>query len=169
MASLLSKLHTFPVILAALFLLFATSGCDSNPVGNICSLESESVDDDSDDENEPITQAEITSGALDCVSRLCLSVPLETVLPPDSEHKPLCTGECTKDSECDRVSVSPCQLGFTCAVPMAVGPFCCKKMCICRDYLIVPEGGIADPPACDPDNPENTCCNLPGRGECSPI
>ena len=59
---------------------------------------------------------------------------------------------------------SPCASGFTCAIPVVVGPFCCRKQCICRDYLEIPDGGVPVPEACNPDLPENTCVNLPGRG-----
>jgi hypothetical protein len=63
------------------------------------------------------------------------------------------------------VPESPCKTGFTCAVPVVVGPFCCRKMCICKDYVVIPDGGLDEPAACDPDNVGNACCNLPGRVE----
>ena len=74
----------------------------------------------------------------------------------------LCTAECSSDDDCDKVPESPCQTGFTCGVPVTVGPFCCKKLCICKDYLVVPPGDLADG-ACNPDDMNNSCCNLPNR------
>lgn len=137
-----------------------STACSENPVGRECFIGL--------DEGTPTTNI-IASPALECQSRTCLQIALKpgVVLPPDSEYAPLCTAECDADEDCDKVPESPCVNGFTCAVPVTVGPFCCKKMCICRDYLIIPEEGLPVPAACEPDNPDNTCCNLPGRGECS--
>jgi hypothetical protein len=140
------------VVVASLFL----AGCEENPVGNKCFV---GVSD------AGTNQAIIASPALECVSRTCLQVPLQATLPEGSEYSPLCTAECSSDSDCDRVPESPCVNGFTCGVPVVVGPFCCRKMCICRDYLLIPDGGLITPAACDPSNADNTCCNLPGR-EC---
>jgi len=133
----------------------AAAGCGDNPVGRICFI---GVDAGNS------TQAIIASPALECPSRTCLHQPnLRGTLPEGSTYADLCTAECADDGECDKVPESPCQLGFTCAVPVVVGPFCCRKMCICKDYLVLPDGGIPVPAACDPSVPENKCCNLPGR------
>jgi hypothetical protein len=65
------------------------------------------------------------------------------------------------------VPESPCITGFTCGVPpgITVGPFCCKKFCICKDYIVVPANGgeLPAPQACDANNTANDCCNLPNR------
>ena len=145
--------YTLAVAFAALMGL-AAAGCGDNPVGRICFI---GVDAGND------TQAIIASPALECPSRTCLHQPLQGQLPEGSTYADLCTAECADDSECDKVPESPCQNGFTCAVPVVVGPFCCRKMCICRDYLVIPDGGIPLPASCDPSVPENKCCNLPGR------
>ena len=35
-------------------------------------------------------------------------------------------------------------------VAVTVGPFCCKKFCICKDYVVIPDTGeLAEPMACD--------------------
>ena len=158
-----------PILAAVLSFAALSTGCDSNPVGNKCLLGLS----DAGVDGGALIEAQVTSPALNCVSRLCLSIPVETgvSLPgePLDEGTGLCTGECSKDSDCDRVSVSPCQTGFVCDIPMSVGPFCCKRMCMCKDFINVPDAGRPIPPGCDPDNPDNTCCNLPGRGECAPI
>jgi hypothetical protein len=132
--------------------------CSENPVGRLCDLGV-----DIPNENESV----VASPSLDCQSRTCLKVPLQSTDNPDVDYptgnKGLCTAECDSDDDCDRVPESPCHTGFTCAVPVVVGPFCCRKMCICKDYVVVPEGGLETPRACDPDDEANTCCNLPGR------
>jgi hypothetical protein len=135
----------------------ALAGCDDNPVGRICDL---GVTPDP-------TEAVVASPSLDCVSRTCLRVPQEVAELPDGSlaltgNLGLCTAECSSDDDCDKVPESPCQTGFTCGVPVTVGPFCCKKLCICKDYLVVPPGDLAEG-ACNPDDNNNACCNLSGR------
>ena len=49
-------------------------------------------------------------------------------------------------------------------MPVVVGPFCCRPMCVCKDYLEhVPDDGLPIPEACNPEDETNRCCNLPGR------
>jgi hypothetical protein len=110
----------------------------------------------------------VASPSLDCVSRTCLRVPKTRDLPPGGFYPAgtngLCTAECSSDGDCDRVPESPCTLGFTCGIAVTVGPFCCRKFCICKDYIVIPNSGeLAIPLACDPSNATNACCNLPGR------
>jgi hypothetical protein len=137
------------------------SSCADNPVGRICDLGTATPQAD---------EAVVASPSLDCVSRTCLRVPLGRELPPGSSfptgNSGLCTAECTADSDCDRVPESPCITGFTCGIPdgIAVGDFCCRKFCICKDYIVIPDSGhLGVPMGCDPKIKENTCCNLAGR------
>jgi hypothetical protein len=83
-----------------------------------------------------------------------------SMYPPPTDG--LCTAECQSDSDCDRVPESPCVTGFTCGIAVTVGPFCCRKFCICKDYVAIPmtTGVLNTPMACDATNPVNTCCNL---------
>jgi hypothetical protein len=102
------------------------------------------------------------------VSRTCLRVPKSHELPPGSKfpegNNGLCTAECSADSDCDRVPESPCITGFTCAIAVTAGPFCCRKFCICKDYILLPPSGqLATPEACDAKMDLNACCNLDGR------
>lgn len=127
--------------------------CSENPVGRKCYVGPDVTG----------TQVTLNSQAPECQSRLCLDVPLGAELPEDGEHTPICTGTCDVDDDCERVADSPCKTGFTCGVPTVVGDFCCQKMCMCKDYMVVPDGGLPLPAACEPDNPDNTCKNLPGR------
>ena len=147
------------VVLLGVLAAAALAGCTDNPVGRICDLGSEMPE-----TNEVV----VASPSLDCVSRTCLRVPLGRELPPGSAfpsgNNGLCTSECSSDSDCDRVPESPCTTGFTCGVAVTVGPFCCRKFCICKDYVVIPESGqLATPKACDAANADNACCNLDGR------
>jgi hypothetical protein len=151
-ASVISTLLSMAVLtgMAAL-----TVACEENPVGRECFIGL--------DAGAPM-QAIVASPALECQSRTCLRVPLERAqLPEGSEYTNLCTAECASNEDCDRVPESPCQTGFTCMVPVVVGPFCCRKLCVCKDYLLIPDGGIQQPQACDPAIEANSCCNLSGR------
>lgn len=137
------------------------AGCPDNPVGRICDLGVQEPN-----PNESV----VASPSLDCQSRTCLKVPLNRELPEGSRYptgnKGLCTAECDNDEDCDRVPESPCKTGFTCAVPVVVGPFCCRKMCICKDYIVIPEDGVVPTPeACLEGDAANSCCNLAGRRE----
>ncbi len=147
------------VVVGLVLLAAALVGCTDNPVGRICDLGSQTP---------AATEVVVASPSLDCVSRTCLRVPLSRELPAGSTfpsgNNGLCTAECSDDSDCDRVPESPCITGFTCGIAVTVGPFCCRKFCICKDYVVVPEGGsLATPKACDAANADNACCNLDGR------
>lgn len=148
------------VVLAVLWSTAALgTGCTDNPVGRICDLGTATPQ---------VSEVVVASPSLDCVSRTCLRVPLSRELPPGSQfpagNSGLCTAECSADEECDRVPESPCITGFTCGVAVTVGPFCCRKFCICKDYIVIPESGqLATPKACNADDNTNACCNLTGR------
>ncbi|HEU5056205.1 MAG TPA: hypothetical protein VFU21_06760 [Kofleriaceae bacterium] len=84
-------------------------------------------------------QVIVASPALDCPTRTCLHAP---------GGDDLCTADCTSDRDCEAVAGSPCASGFTCAVPVVVGPFACRRMCMCRDGLDIPPDGLPPPEAC---------------------
>ena len=104
---------------------------------------------------------------------MAVTLQLDDLVSPKGELLPsmfpagnagLCTAECESDDDCDRVPESPCKTGFTCAIPVVVGPFCCRKMCMCKDYIVIPDSGeLATPLACNSDDAANACCNLSGR------
>lgn len=147
------------VFLTITALAASGSGCSDNPVGRICDLGA----------STPETgEVVVASPSLDCVSRTCLRVPKTRELPPGSRfpegNSGLCTAECSADTDCDRVPESPCITGFTCGIAVTAGPFCCRKFCICRDYIAIPDSGeLGTPKACDATLTENACCNLTGR------
>jgi hypothetical protein len=140
-----SLITIFGVLLAAVSGLGA---CKSNPVGRQCFIGN--IGDAGAD------QTIIASPALECQSKTCLHI--------DGFNTDLCTGDCATDDDCDTDPASPCKSGWACMVPIVVGPFCCRKQCVCRDYLLIPDGGTPPAPsACDETNMANECCNLPGR------
>ncbi|MCC6995814.1 MAG: hypothetical protein IT370_14485 [Deltaproteobacteria bacterium] len=99
----------------------------------------------------------INSQALECNSRICFR-PSSAAGGGTSED--LCTDFCSSSSDCNDGPKDKCKAGFACAVAVTVGPFCCKKMCICKDYLSISDAGIVRPEACNPDKPENKCPNI---------
>jgi hypothetical protein len=142
---------------------FGLAACSGEPVGRICDLGTSTPQ---------VSEVVVASPSLDCVSRTCLRVPLSRELPPGSQfpqgNSGLCTAECTADSDCERVPESPCITGFTCGVAVTVGPFCCRRFCICKDYIVIPESGeLPEPKACDVGDMSNQCCNLPDRPACN--
>jgi hypothetical protein len=135
-----------------LFALITALGCGGEPVGRICDI---------GDNGAGLNDNVVGSPSLDCVSRTCLRVTGTTEL---SATQGLCTAECSADDDCEQVPESPCEGGFTCMIPVVVGDFCCKKLCVCRDYIVIPtDGEIPVPAACIASDENNACCNLEGR------
>src|SRR5262249_25212654 len=140
------RLTTTLVTLASLFILVAAAGaCKGTQVGRQCILPSLG--------DAGISQTVVGSPALECQSRTCLHVAGAS---PD-----LCTAECDSADDCEASSETPGKMGFEWGVRVVVGPFCCRKFCICKDF----NPSLADPAACVAANPSNECCNLPGRRE----
>lgn len=155
------SLSVSAVAASASIAVLVLAACSENPVGRKCDLGVE---------NPGTNEAVVGSPSLDCSTRTCLKVPVDTGKPLPEGFTPLaantgmCTAECGSDDDCDKVSESPCVTGFTCGIPLTVGPFCCRKLCICKDYVILPESGqLPTPMACNPDVAANSCCNLADR------
>jgi hypothetical protein len=140
--------------------LATLAACQGTPVGRICDLGSNVPDP---------TESIIASPSLDCVSRECLKIPETNPSPPKGTMYPggtngLCTSTCETSDDCQKVPESPCVSGFTCGIAVTQGPFCCEKVCVCKDYVQVPSNGALPVPiGCDPTNSANACCNLSGR------
>jgi hypothetical protein len=134
--------------LALLLLLFtgATNGCQNNHIGRPCDL---NVPDEMGS-----AASTITGDVLSCPTRICM---IPAALTP-TDTKPYCSAECETNDDCSEGEVRSkperaggdkrCQGGFVCGVASIIGEFCCKKLCICRDFLL---GGVLDP------NPPLTC------------
>jgi len=95
---------------------------------------------------------QVSSPALECPSRLCLITPPTGMA---TAARATCTASCESDGDCDPENRDQCS-HFVCAVAATAGPFCCRKVCICRDDLRAGEnqdpvdGGAMLPVSCDP-------------------
>ncbi len=113
---------------------FGSMACEDNGIGRPCQVLADAGQ----------QQAVYNSQALECPSRVCLK-PVQQPggkkgLPQDTG--PYCSAVCSKDSDCDGQkrdnsddSDKRCSSGYTCGVAFVVGPFCCKKLCLCKDFL----------------------------------
>lgn len=130
--------------------------CEDKAIGRPCDLQADAGE----------TQATFNQQALECPSLICVKPSkLETSAATDTV--PYCTAECSSDSDCEgqtRDRNNPkdkrCKSGFVCGVSSVVGPFCCKKICLCKDFVFIPPGGLQKPPSCDKANATSTCRNL---------
>jgi hypothetical protein len=112
----------------------ATTGCEDKHIGRKCEL---GVSDDGGVAGG--SSATINSEALECPSRIC-------VLPENAANAstgPLCTADCSSDDDCsdgetttDPHDTHHCKTSFVCTIPTTSGDLCCRKMCICKDFLI---------------------------------
>lgn len=120
------------------------AACEDKAIGRQCDVATDKID--------PL-QAVFNDQALECPTRLCIKPAVQngnTGLDTDA----LCTAECSTDDDCEGQSRGKatddkrCRTGFTCGVAFEVGPLCCKKLCLCRDFL--PVGAPPLPRSCDP-------------------
>lgn len=121
---------------------------------------------------QAVVGTQVSSPALECPSRLCLLQPPNASTGNTGQggdggtYRATCTAECQHDSDCDPETTAYCKSGFVCAVATQAGPFCCKKLCICRSDLVEgtnvdPDGGTVVPFSCTAANPMPTCPNAP--------
>jgi hypothetical protein len=113
------------------------------------------------------TPAVYNASASECPSNLCFK-PAEQ--PGSPMGNPLtqatCSASCAYDSDCDGELRDPsnpldqrCMTGFACGIPFVRGPLCCKKLCMCKDFL-APEG-LSTPIACQ-GGADATCAGPSG-------
>jgi hypothetical protein len=134
----------FLVALGALALGFG-GGCTDNHIGRPCNT---NVADAGATGGQV---AIITSPSLECPSRICLkAAPGGTGSAGDQAAEgAMCTASCSTDDDCsDSDPGTLCKKGFLCTWPTTSGSFCCEKMCVCRDFVFVPQGGIPEPTSC---------------------
>lgn len=86
-------------------------------------------------------QTLVNANAASCPARICLRPAAPTNTPPP-DTGPFCTAECQTDDDCVGATRNPsdpadrrCRTGFVCAIPTVTGPLCCRKLCVCRDFL----------------------------------
>ncbi len=133
-----------------------TSGCEDKHIGRKCDLAISGAG----GTMEGAVSATINSQAVECPTRLCLR-PAEANGPVPTES--LCSSECGSDDDCadGQTGVNGtglCQTGFKCAIPTTVGPFCCKRMCVCKDFLVAGTP-FTVPPVCMAGS-GGTCVNV---------
>ncbi len=83
-------------------------------VGNACSLG-----------DTPAEGTILASPSLDCESRICAQY---------AGGAGTCTARCNVDADCVATADSQCSGGFSCVIPVTVGPFACRSYCICNDF-----------------------------------
>jgi hypothetical protein len=139
----------------------ALFACNPNSIGRPCVNPG----------GQAVEGTQVSSPALECPSRLCL------IQPPNAStgnvgssdggaFRATCTASCEHDDDCVAETKEDCKAGFVCAVATQAGPFCCKKLCICRTDLVQgtnvnADGGTIEPFSCDPKQNSNiTCANV---------
>jgi hypothetical protein len=120
--------------------LFLAPGCEDQHVGRLCFIQRDVAEG---------ANVVVNPQALECPSRMCLYYkdPAVTGVEPLA----LCTAECSSDGDCGGETSSSdqsmCKTGFKCAWPIEVGDFKCRRMCVCADLMIVPDGGTVHMPS----------------------
>jgi hypothetical protein len=117
-------------------MVLGSVGCENKHVGRPCGL---SVDPSAGGSTGTTATLDV---ALECPSRICLLPAREgaNLVPPTTS---LCTADCSSDDDCSEgeirntsdTSDARCQKGFICKVAETVGDFCCRKLCVCKDFL----------------------------------
>ena len=108
-----------------------------------------------------LRQAVYNDQAPECSSGLCVK-PLATWDVENVDTGPSCTRICQSDDDCSgaqaRDPANPsdkaCMTGYTCGVAFVVGSLCCKKLCLCKDFL---GGRVGTNPLTCADDPVPAC------------
>jgi hypothetical protein len=149
---------------APLMVLLAVGGssCENKHIGRRCEL---AIPPGAGGSVGTGTTTTIDVG-LECPSRICLLPAKDNAAATTTS---LCTADCTTDDDCvDSESRDPkdpadtrCANGFTCRIPVTVGSFCCRKLCVCKDFVNGPNTTVV--PAVCQSTPENklNCQNIP--------
>ncbi len=129
------------------------AGCENQHVGRMCFIQRDLG---------AGTSVVVNAQALECPSRLCMHYPKDPGAT-GVDSLDLCTAGCSSDEDCsdgETSSDSPgtCKGGFACAWPVQVGPLCCKRLCVCKDLIVIPEGGITKPQTCEPTAENQAVC-----------
>jgi hypothetical protein len=137
-----------------------SAACEDKHVGRTCDVSADGG----------AMEALASGQALECPTRICLKQAADPGTSGTGDTSkvtaPFCTAECSKDSDCDdgetrdqgNTADRRCVKGFVCGVAQVVGPFCCKKLCLCKDFLNIPTGGLQTPKACLPGS-ASSCRN----------
>lgn len=144
--------HCRPVITVfVLLLLTSCLQCSKPEVGQPCSLGFDAG----------ASQAGYNPQAPECSTGLCLKPALSRM--KYDRTGPYCSAACSSDSDChgqEREDNDPndrrCIGGFACGVAFVVGPLCCQKVCICKDFLS--DIGVTTPVTCQSGPNGGTAC-----------
>ena len=134
----------------------ASSGCEDKHIGRKCDLD---VGDGGVATGN--LSATINSEAVECPTRICVLPAAERPTNTTS----LCSADCSSDDDCDGETTSNstdthCKTGFACVVPTTVGDFCCRRLCVCKDFVdILDPNYHATPKACLPGT-GSTCSSV---------
>jgi hypothetical protein len=125
---------------------FGNTGCEDKAIGRPCDVFN-------GDAGLPAASAIYNPQALECPSRICIK-PI--AVKSGVNTTALCSAPCSQDSDCDGQARAcngndstcndrRCMGGFACAIPFDVGPICCQKLCVCKDFY---SQNITTPAAC---------------------
>jgi hypothetical protein len=112
-------------------------------------------------------QAIYRSDAPDCQSGLCLRPSRDIGVARPVDTAATCTGFCSSDLDCGQAgrrdpadgTDKRCVAGYQCVVPFEVGPLCCRKLCVCKDFLS--SAGVTAPASCSAPPGKSVCENHP--------
>ncbi len=136
--------------------LTGASGCEDKAIGRVCEVQADAGSE----------QAVLNGQALECPTRLCLRPAPDSTVAQSVDTTALCTAECSKDSDCDGAETRSagntrdkrCRTGFVCGIATATGSVaCCKKLCLCKDFLVIPPSGLETPVVCDRNRNPGVC------------
>lgn len=95
-----------------------------------------------------------------CEQQQCV-VAAEAVL-----QRSMCSATCDADADCAEFAEGThCESGFTCAPLMSLGPFCCQKVCVCRDGLDIARAESLEA-ACQASDVPGCCDQVPTPDTC---
>jgi hypothetical protein len=133
--------------------LFLLMGCGNDPaseLGKTCTLGFDSPG-----------KLAYNPQAPECSVGLCLKPVLSN--SRDLDTAPYCTTTCADDGDChgqkrdgDDPDDHRCVTGYTCGVAVTVGPLCCQKVCLCKDFI--GDRGVTTPTACQAGASGQTLC-----------
>ena len=147
-----------PFLFFVLASLTGAAGCEDKAIGRVCEVQA--------DAGSSSEQALINGQALECPTRICLRPAPDSTLAQSVDTTSLCTAECSKDSDCDGAETrvgsnnkdKRCRTGFVCGVASTTGSVaCCKKLCLCKDFLVIPPSGLEAPVVCDRTRNPTVC------------
>jgi hypothetical protein len=108
-------------------------------------------------------QPVFTNQAPECPGAICLKPADQTSSTNAVDTSAYCSATCSSDSDCNgqkrdnsNANDKRCENGYACGVAFVVGTLCCKKLCLCKDFLSTDP---QTPAPCDPalNNGQTAC------------